>query len=154
MITSSANAKTFYGKMKDEMPNRQDLQSHYKFNHKIGGILRYAPSEYQIVGLAGITLIDFVAKEVIWDACLSKVIYSHNKAKQGHFDMTDAAANFKGLKDGINGRDFIKESEFTKLIANINSLTKNMIIDNSVELQSQKDVIDALQKRLEILESK
>ncbi len=91
--TPIAFAKNFYGEMKKELSARSDLQKHYKFHKKLGSIMRFAPSEYQILGIAGMTTLSFIFKEVFWDLIL----------RQGTFDMKDAAANFKGLKDGMNG---------------------------------------------------
>ena len=154
LISMPCQAKTFYGNMKDNLSTRADLQKHYNFNRKIGAVIRYAPSEYQVVGLVGVTTIDFIGKEVLWDACLSKIIFMKDKSRQGHFDMEDAAANFKGVKDGMNGRNELEENEFKKTIQTVNYLTENFIKDNTARISQQENIIKELKARIELLEKK
>ncbi|OGI00609.1 MAG: hypothetical protein A2104_02230 [Candidatus Melainabacteria bacterium GWF2_32_7] len=132
-----ASAKTFYGQMKDNLSVRNDINSHYSFHRKLGTLVRFAPSEYQIIGLAGLTTVSFLSKEVVWDLIF----------RQGEFDMQDAAANFKGLKDGMNGRNALEENEFRQTVQNINALTKQLIVDTQEEILVQKVVIKELQEQ-------
>lgn len=125
---------TFYGKMKQSLSQRDDLKKHYSFHRKLGALVRFAPIEYQMLGLAGMTTISFVFKEVFWDLIL----------RQGEFDMKDAAANFKGLKDGLNGTNELEENEFRKNLQDITALTRQLVIDTRQEILVQKATIAEL----------
>lgn len=128
-------AKTFYGKMKDNLESgtRPDLEKHYSRNKKIGRVISFIPNVYhaQDGAIALVAVGGFVYE-------LIQIPMPKRK-----FDMQDYAANIKGLKDGVNGKDFLKEA-----------LTLRLLKESNETILSQNELLIQLQKRVELLENR
>lgn len=130
-----AEAKTFYGKMKENLAsgNRPDLEKHYRRSRTCGQVIRFIPNVWYAQDVAlGLFMIGGFGKELI------DIPMPNHK-----FDMQDFAADWKGVRDGVNGKDFIHDELILRAIRESN----DSIID-------QKEVLTLLQKRVELLEQK
>jgi len=132
-LSQPVQAKSAYSEMKDDLRNSvKSTTKHYNGFKVTGSVVRFIPNIFYAQDMAvGVVMLVGGGIELI-QAPMPKRDCS----------LKDFFADWKGLRDGLNGKDFIRDELMLKALR-----------DSNQSILDQKEVLELLQERVELLES-
>jgi len=132
LFSLPAQAKNSYQTSMDMIKaGNMSVLPHYTRFRTVGQVIRFIPNVFYVQDMAiGIAILTGGVIELVQAPMPNR-----------DCDIKDFFADWKGLRDGLNGKDFIHDELVLKAIRESNQ----SIID-------QKEVLELLQKRVELLE--
>jgi len=134
LFCNPVQAKNFYGEMKDQLKEgKTDKIKHYNAFRNTGQVIRFIPNVFYAQDMAiGLVMLVGGGIELVQAPLPNR-----------DCDLKDFAADWLGLRDGLNGKDFIHDEMVMRAIQSGNQ----SILDS-------QELLQTLQKRIEILENK